>query len=111
VVGSVNPGGEVLADGSVFVWGALKGRAFAGIGAPTSGASTGTALQVILQGASPPHAPGPLLPHHHCPLRDRYVPCPALNRAPSGPLFPVTVSCDASSSCAAGCFALHDMRG
>mmetsp|Transcript_45890 Transcript_45890/g.92619 ORF Transcript_45890/g.92619 Transcript_45890/m.92619 type:complete len:378 (+) Transcript_45890:3-1136(+) len=29
--GSVNPGGEVLADGSIFIWGALRGRAHAGI--------------------------------------------------------------------------------
>lgn len=36
VVGSVNPGAEVLADGSIFVWGALKGRALAGIAAATS---------------------------------------------------------------------------
>ena len=28
--GTVNPGGEVIADGNVHVWGALKGRAVAG---------------------------------------------------------------------------------
>lgn len=36
VLGSVNSGAEVLADGDVFVMGALKGRALAGIGGNVS---------------------------------------------------------------------------
>jgi septum formation inhibitor MinC len=36
VYGSVNPGGEVLADGSIFIWGALNGRALAGISSSSS---------------------------------------------------------------------------
>ena len=42
VYGSVNPGGEVLADGSIFIWGALNGRALAGISSSSSEDSSGS---------------------------------------------------------------------
>ena len=48
VYGSVNPGGEVLADGDIFIWGALNGRALAGISPNSSGEETKT-LKVVCQ--------------------------------------------------------------
>lgn len=51
VLGTVNPGGEALADGSVYIFGTLKGRAFAGLalnnngnGSNTASSATGTGL-------------------------------------------------------------------
>lgn len=40
ILGSVNSGGEVLSDGDIFVFGKLRGRAFAGLGGGTGEAST-----------------------------------------------------------------------
>ncbi|CAB9514990.1 Probable septum site-determining protein MinC [Seminavis robusta] len=36
IVGSVNSGGEVMSDGDIFVFGKLRGRAFAGLGMTTN---------------------------------------------------------------------------
>jgi len=42
ILGSVNSGGEVLSDGDIFVFGKLRGRAFAGLG-NTGGTGKGSA--------------------------------------------------------------------
>lgn len=44
VVGAVNPGGEVLSDGDITVYGPLRGRALAGLGASHATRSTATIL-------------------------------------------------------------------
>ena len=43
VVGTVNSGGEVLADGDIHVYGALNGRALAGLGGSSSSSTSESA--------------------------------------------------------------------
>lgn len=47
IIGDVNPGAEVMAEGDVTVWGALRGIAHAGIGGNTDAEIRALKLQPI----------------------------------------------------------------
>lgn len=52
VVGAVNGGGEVLADGDVHVYGPLRGRAVAGLGGAASARVFATSFSASLVGVA-----------------------------------------------------------